>query len=222
MRRRGCGKGPQTRSPKSGVGGAVIGGTRRSRRQGSGIVVGCHIPPRAERTPRAFNSAASARTVPCPMPGAAGSAASDWPQKHPPAGASRQSLWQPPLQGSCGCPAPRPGPWLAPTHARPLRNYRPLYLRQRGIEVQRERIDVRPQLSDHGRHALCSAISPEMKCTSRDSRSSFAPTTAACAFLACARASRSFGRRSRASLPLPVSTSTCSAMTSGPRPRQTG
>ena len=42
-------------------------------------------------------------------------------------------------------------------------------------------------------------IKPEMKCTSRDSRSSFATTIEQASFLACASALRSMGRRSSAS-----------------------
>jgi hypothetical protein len=52
------------------------------------------------------------------------------------------------------------------------------------------------------------AIRPEMKCTLRLSRSSFATATEQRLRRASARAAASCGRRSRASLPLPVSTST--------------
>ncbi len=60
------------------------------------------------------------------------------------------------------------------------------------------------------------AISPAINDTSRLSQSSFATTMAALALRAAARASRSIGRRSKASHPLPVSTSTNSASTSKP------
>ena len=46
---------------------------------------------------------------------------------------------------------------------------------------------------------------PEMKCTSRLSRSSFATTTDAFRFRAALMAAESCGRRSSASAPLPVS-----------------
>src|SRR5271165_1771825 len=60
------------------------------------------------------------------------------------------------------------------------------------------------------------AIRPEMNATSRDRRHSLATTTAALPLRACASAAASFGRRSRASAPLPVSTSTYSPVTSQP------
>jgi len=64
------------------------------------------------------------------------------------------------------------------------------------------------------------AIRPEMKCTSRDSRSSFA--TAIWHALPCRRASASatasFGRRSSASLPLPDACSSNSATILKPEP----
>jgi hypothetical protein len=51
------------------------------------------------------------------------------------------------------------------------------------------------------------AIKPEIDATSRDKRQSFATTTGAFTFFAFASASASIGRRSRASLPFPLSTS---------------
>ena len=57
---------------------------------------------------------------------------------------------------------------------------------------------------------LC-AISPLMKCTSRERRSNLATITGHLRRRASARAAASLGRRSSASEPLPVSTSTYSA-----------
>jgi hypothetical protein len=51
------------------------------------------------------------------------------------------------------------------------------------------------------------AIRPEMKCTSRDRRSSLATITGPRSRFACSSARASFGRRSSASAPLPVSIS---------------
>jgi hypothetical protein len=60
--------------------------------------------------------------------------------------------------------------------------------------------------SDTMNGTLC-AISPEMKCTSRDSRSSLDTMTGPPAFFAALIAAASFGRRASASAPLPLSCS---------------
>jgi hypothetical protein len=60
------------------------------------------------------------------------------------------------------------------------------------------------------------AIRPEMKCTSRERRSSLATATEQRSARALANAAANCGRRSSASLPLPVSTSTNSATGSNP------
>ena len=74
------------------------------------------------------------------------------------------------------------------------------------------------------RNGVLCAIKPLMKCTSRESLSSFETATGHALPLrrASARAAASCGRRSRASAPLPVSISTRSSTVSNPRPRRTG
>jgi hypothetical protein len=79
--------------------------------------------------------------------------------------------------------------------------------------MQHEGVGVRAQLRHDERQALGR---PAMKATSRDSRSSFATMTGHLPVLPAESAAASCGRRSRASAPLPVSTSVNSAMSAEP------
>ena len=83
------------------------------------------------------------------------------------------------------------------------------FLGKRRIQVQHEGIGVGAELGDDERHLV--RHQAEMKCTSRDSRSSLATTTEHFPLASVGEGSASCGRRSSASEPLPVSTSTCSA-----------
>jgi hypothetical protein len=81
--------------------------------------------------------------------------------------------------------------------------------------VEHERVGVCPELGDD--KGTRWAIKPATKATSRESRSNLATTTGHFFTRAAFRAAASWGRRSRASAPLPVSASTYSEVISGPR-----
>jgi len=91
----------------------------------------------------------------------------------------------------------------------PLRDQPTLLLGQSGVEVEHKGIGICSELGNDER--TFRAMRLAMKATSRESLSSLATTTGHFARRARSRAAASFGRRSRASWPLPVSISTNSA-----------
>jgi hypothetical protein len=114
-----------------------------------------------------------------------------WPRDRSPAGRRAALHW----------PSPRPVP------ARPLRDHPALLFGERSVDVQHEGVGVGPR-SATMKEALC-FISPEMKCTSRDRRSSFATITGALASRAASNAAWRRGRFWSSSLPL------CNSVRSG-------
>jgi hypothetical protein len=70
-----------------------------------------------------------------------------------------------------------------------LRDERPLLLRQRGEEVEDERVNVGAELGDE--LGTRWTIKPEMKCTSRESRSSLETITGPPSFRAALMAAAS-------------------------------